>query len=52
MGINREFEQYHRRLFPDYEEFIAALRKPSRRSIRVNSLKVDRGRVEEFLKKI
>jgi 16S rRNA (cytosine1407-C5)-methyltransferase len=51
MGINKEFEQYHRRLFPDYEEFIAALRKPSRKSIRVNTLKVDRNRVEEFLKK-
>ena len=51
MGINKEFEQYHRRLFPDYEEFIAALRKPSRRSIRVNNLKVDRARVEDFLKK-
>ncbi len=51
MGINKEFEQYHRRLFSDYDEFIEALRKPARKSIRVNTLKVDRERVEEFLKK-
>ena len=51
MSVNKEFEQYHRRLFPDYEDFMAALGRPTRKSIRVNTLKVGREKVEEFLKK-
>ncbi len=51
MGINREFEEYHRRLYPDYDKFMSALRKPQKMSIRVNTLKSSKEIVESFLKR-
>jgi len=51
MDVNKEFEKYHRRLFPDYDAFMAAIKRPDHKSIRVNTLKVDRERVTEFLEK-
>lgn len=50
MGLNTGFENYHRKLYPDFDRFIAALRRPPRRSIRVNTLKARKADVESFLK--
>ena len=50
MGFNKEFDDYHRRLYKDYDKFESALKKPSRMSIRVNTLKASKERIEKFLK--
>ena len=49
MGLNNDFEAYHRRLYQDYDGFISALRKPARKSIRANTLKASKAKVEGFL---
>jgi len=51
MGINRDFEEYHQRLYNDYDRFISALRKPQRTSIRINTLKASREKITGFLEK-
>lgn len=51
MGLNKEFEEYHRKLYRDFDRFLSALKKPQRKSIRVNTLKTDMDTVEEYLDK-
>lgn len=50
-GMNKDFEKYHRKLLGrDYDKFISSISKLPKKSIRVNTLKITKMKIEDFLK--